>query len=836
MTTTSEAPGTVVPSGHITATIDDISVVVPKGTLIIRAAEQIGIEIPRFCDHPLLDPVAACRMCLIEIDGMPKPQPACAIPLTDGMVVHTQLTSVVADVAQRGVMEFLLINHPLDCPVCDKGGECPLQNQSMTAGRSTSRFNGRKRTFPKPINVSAQVLLDRERCVSCARCTRFADEIAGDAFIGLLERGAKQQVGTASDQPFDSYFSGNTVQICPVGALTSAGYRFRSRPFDLVSTPTACEHCAAGCAMRTDSRHGTVMRRLAGDDPAVNEEWNCDKGRFAFPYLSHDRLRTPLLRDENGGLVPASWPEAISAAAAGLAAARGHAATLTGGRLCREDAYAYAKFSRVVLGSDDLDFRARPASTEERDFLAAVVAGTGVGTDYAALSNAPVVVLVGLEPEEEAPIIFLRLRKAVDKGSTKVVAIAPWQSPGFEKTSATLIPTIPGDEPLALAALADSTQSGAIAELLRSPGAVILVGERLGSVPGGLTAALALAGQTGAALAWVPRRAGERGALEAGALAGVLPGGRPLADAGARAEVAAAWGLAADALPAVPGRDLTAILAVLADQRQLLAERAAEADQPDADADDAGEAADEERLPIEALLLAGLQANDFTDPADFLAGVDAVGFVLQLTTHLSDVSASADVVLPVKVDTERAGSYLDWEGRVRTFPRVFRDAVGFTDGEVLAMVAREVGAPIGVGDTVAFAREAAALGDWNEDRSEFRPREPKPVTVVAGEAVLATWRHLLDLGVMQVGEPYLEATRRPVVARISPEMAESLAVADGDDVTVATDAGSIMLPVRLTEMPDQTVWLPTNSQGSQVHQALRVTAGATVRVSAGGAQ
>ena len=837
MTTTADAPGQVVPSGHITATIDDISVVVPKGTLIIRAAEQIGIEIPRFCDHPLLDPVAACRMCLIEIDGMPKPQPACAIPLTDGMVVHTQLTSVVADVAQRGVMEFLLINHPLDCPVCDKGGECPLQNQSMTAGRSTSRFDGRKRTFPKPINVSAQVLLDRERCVSCARCTRFADEIAGDAFIGLLERGAKQQVGTASDQPFDSYFSGNTVQICPVGALTSAGYRFRSRPLDLVSTPTACEHCAAGCAMRTDARHGTVMRRLSGDDPAVNEEWNCDKGRFAFPYLSHDRLKTPLVRDEAGELVAASWPAAIAAAAAGLAGARGHAATLTGGRLCREDAYAYAKFARVVLGSDDLDFRARPASGEERDFLASVVAGTGVGTDYAALSEAPVVVLVGLEPEEESPIIFLRLRKAADKGATKVVAIAPWQSPGFAKTSATLIPTIPGDEPLALAALSDPAQGGEIAELLRTPGAVILAGERLATVPGGLTAAWALARQTGAALSWVPRRAGERGALDAGALAGVLPGGRPLADAGARAEVAAAWGLAADALPAAPGRDVDAILTVLADQRELLATRAADADAAeDAVAEDADETPEEERLPIEALVLAGLEATDFTDPAGFLAGVDAAGFVLQLTAHLSDVSASADVVLPVKVDTERAGSYLDWEGRVRTFPRVFRDAVGFTDGEVLAMVARELGAPIGVGDTVAFARESAALGEWNEDRPEFANREPEPVTVSTGEAVLATWRHLLDLGVMQAGEPYLEATRRAVVARISPRMAESLSVADGDAVTVATDAGSITLPVRVTEMPDQTVWLPTNSQGSQVHQALRVTAGATVRVSAGGAQ
>ena len=235
------------------------------------------------------------------------------------MIVNTQLTSAVADKAQQGVMELLLINHPLDCPVCDKGGECPLQNQAMSNGREESRFEGTKRTFEKPINISSQVLLDRERCILCARCTRFSEQIAGDPFITLNERGALQQVGIYEKEPFESYFSGNTVQICPVGALTGASYRFRARPFDLISTPSACEHCASGCDMRTDVRRGKTLRRLAGDDAAVNEEWNCDKGRWAFKYVNaKDRITTPLIRDESGQLREASWPEALALAAKGL--------------------------------------------------------------------------------------------------------------------------------------------------------------------------------------------------------------------------------------------------------------------------------------------------------------------------------------------------------------------------------------------------------------------------------------------------------------------------------------------------------------------------------------
>src|SRR5438552_2825036 len=350
-------------------TIDGIEVSAPKGALVIRVAEQLGISIPRFCDHPLLAPAGACRQCLVEVEGQRKPVASCTQTVADGMVVRTQLTSEVAAKAQAGIMEFLLINHPLDCPMCDKGGECPLQNQAMSVGRSDSRFTEPKREYEKPVAISTQVLLDRERCVLCQRCTRFSDEIAGDKFIDLMERSAAEQIGVyrgdpddpSDDEPFNSYFSGNTVQICPVGALTGTQYRFRARPFDLVSTPNVCKHCSAGCQQRADHRRGKVMRRLAGEDPAVNEEWNCDKGRWAFQYTTaYDRLTVPLVRDKaTGELREASWPEALSVAAEGLQAASndGGAGVLTGGRLTVEDAYAYSKFARVVLGTNDVDFR-----------------------------------------------------------------------------------------------------------------------------------------------------------------------------------------------------------------------------------------------------------------------------------------------------------------------------------------------------------------------------------------------------------------------------------------------------------------------------------------------
>ncbi|MCZ1009208.1 NADH-quinone oxidoreductase subunit G [Streptomyces lydicus] len=459
MTVTTSAPSgggeaAIPPEDLVTLTIDGIEISVPKGTLVIRAAELLGIEIPRFCDHPLLDPAGACRQCIVEVEGQRKPMASCTITCTDGMVVKSQLTSPVAEKAQRGVMELLLINHPLDCPVCDKGGECPLQNQAMQVGDPESRFEGKKRTFAKPVPISTQVLLDRERCVLCARCTRFSNQIAGDPMIELVERGALQQVGTGEGDPFQSYFSGNTIQICPVGALTSAAYRFRSRPFDLVSSPSVCEHCAGGCATRTDHRRGKVMRRLAANDPEVNEEWICDKGRFAFRYAQQrDRLEQPLVRNpETGELEPASWPEALEAAARGLSAAKGRTGVLTGGRLTVEDAYAYAKFARIALDTNDIDFRARVHSAEEAEFLASHVAGHGRDLDgtavtYTALEQAPAVLLAGIEAEEEAPGVFLRLRKAHRKSGQRTFGLAGHASRGLIKAGGTLLPPRPAPRP-----------------------------------------------------------------------------------------------------------------------------------------------------------------------------------------------------------------------------------------------------------------------------------------------------------------------------------------------------------------------------------------------------
>jgi NADH-quinone oxidoreductase subunit G len=615
------AGGPPAPPDLVTLTIDGLEVSVPKGTLIIRAAEQLGIEIPRFCDHPLLDPVGACRQCIVDVEGQRKPVASCTTAVAADMVVKTQLTSPVAAKAQAGTLEFLLINHPLDCPVCDKGGECPLQNQAMTNGGAESRFKEPKRTYPKPLAISSEILLDRERCVLCARCTRFSAQIAGDPFIELFERGAAEQVAVSDGEPFSSYFSGNTVQICPVGALTSAAYRFRARPFDLVSTPTACEHCASGCALRTDHRRGTVSRRLAGDDPAVNEEWNCDKGRFAFTYArAADRLTTPMVRDDaTGELVEASWTDALAYAARGLAECRDRngAAVLAGGRLTREDAYAYAKFARLALRTNDIDFRARPHSAEEEAFLGHAVAGTGISVSYATLEAAPAVLLVGFEPEDESPIVFLRLRKAVAKRGTAVFAVAPLATQGLVKMSGTLLPTVPGGEAAALADLADIAAGGGSgdgvareaasrsAAALGAPGAVIMVGERLAEVAGGLTAALALAEATGAALAWVPRRAGERGALAAGALPSLLPGGRPVADEVARSEVEAAWGAP---VPASPGRDTAAILAAAA----------------------AGE--------VDGVVVAGVEADDLPDPAAALETLARVPFCVSLEIRRSAVT------------------------------------------------------------------------------------------------------------------------------------------------------------------------------------------------------
>ncbi|MDA2963047.1 MAG: NADH-quinone oxidoreductase subunit G [Actinomycetota bacterium] len=771
----------------ITVVIDGFEVSVAKGTLIIRAAEQLGIQIPRFCDHPLLDPVGACRQCLVDIEingrAFPKPQASCTIPVEPGMIVKTQLTSAVADKAQKGVMELLLINHPLDCPVCDKGGECPLQNQAMSNGQGQSRYEGVKRRFEKPINISSQVLLDRERCILCARCTRFSDEIASDPFITLNERGALQQVGIYEKVPFKSYFSGNTVQICPVGALTGASYRFRARPFDLVSTPSACEHCASGCDMRTDVRRGKTLRRLAGDDASVNEEWNCDKGRWAFKYVTApDRLTHPLVRNEAGDLVEASWPQALAVAAKGL---KEHAsAVLVGGRATYEDAYGYSKFARVALGTNDIDFRSRLSSDEEREFLASCVVGST--TTYRDIDLADRILLVGFEPEEESPIVFLRLNKNVRKRGLKIAAVASKLSIGVEKLKGEFIKVAPGQEAATIAAVSLTAKS------------IILVGERASESAGALSAVSALADSTGAKIAWIPRRAGERGALEAGAIGNLLPGGRPVADAAARVDIATLW--STSSLPSIMGRSSDEIIAAV------------------------------HSGAIGALIVGGVDPLDGANSASALAALEKA-FVVALEIAPSEVTMRADVVLPVAAVTEKSGSFLNWEGRARSFEAAVHGSLNRSDLRILSMIAQEMGSPLNLGTVTAAAQEISKLGVWEGVRVSMVPVSPEKIATLTGDQfILNSWRRLLDCGTLQKGEENLAGTARATIAVISPNRAQSMGVADGDLLKISTTVGSVTLPALVEDIHDDAIWAPRNSTGSQLLVNLGVAHGAVVTV------
>ena len=845
----------------VKVTIDDVELDVPAGTLVIRAAEKAGIRIPRFCDHPLLEPVAACRQCLVEVGMpdrntgelrfMPKPQPSCAQTVTPGMVVKTQHTSEVARRAQEGVMEFLLINHPLDCPICDKGGECPLQNQAMSEGRESSRFIDAKRTYRKPLKLTSQILLDRERCILCQRCVRFGKEIAGDPFLDLQGRGGGtaptehhhfmgEQVGSfdtavldyfnpqakdnvkagisgpygqegiigsfnegdlapndrdVSGRAFASYFSGNIIQICPVGALTSNDYRFRARPFDLVSTASVTEHDASGSAIRVDIRRGEVLRRLAGNDPEVNEEWITDKDRFAFKWSGVQRLNTPFVR-ENGQLVPTSWSDALDRVHRALAGLSGdQVGFLPGGRLSFEDAWAWSKFARSVVGSDSIDMRSRSHSEEERSFLAAHVAGSGLGVTYSQLESAGQVLLVGLEPEDECGAIFLRMRKATRKGKLRVASLAPMTSRGLAKLSGELLRCAPGTE---VEVAAEIREGGEFADLAsRLDGGVILVGERASRTPGLLSEVVRLAERTHCRIQWVPRRAGERGGVEAGLLPGLLPFGRPLASQEARESLA--WG----EIPAQRGLDATQMLEAAADGR------------------------------VKALVVGGVDLRDFDDPAAARKALDQVDFLVSLEVRRSEVTDRADVILPVAPPLEKNGTFINWEGRLRPFGQAIASR-SQTDRLVFDALASEFGVDLGLHDLVGLYDQVNPLMQWNGQREEFLPATASELVEVGqGEALLATHKPMLDAGRLQDGATMLAGSARRPVVFASRATVAGLGIDEGEELTLSTQRGSITLPLQFADLPDGVVWVPECSQGSIVHESLG-NFGSSVTLSAKG--
>src|SRR5215218_5428838 len=573
----------------VTFTIDGREVTAPENSMLVDGAKYGDVEIPVFCYEPKLgQPVGACRMCLVEIEGIPKLQTACSTPVKDGMVVHTQTERVHG--AQRAVVEFLLINHPLDCPVCDKGGECPLQDVTYGWGPGTSRFIEPKRHFQKPLELSPLVAIDRERCILCYRCVRFSQEISEDYQLILLERGAHSYVGTFDGHPYVAPFSGNIVELCPVGALTGTTYRFRARPWDIEGAGTVCTFCPAQCNVEFTVRDERVMRVMARDHDEVDDGWLCDKGRFAYQHVHVDeRITEPLVR-EGDALMPATWEKALAAAGSALAKAGPRAAALAGGETTNEEAFLLGRLFRDGLGSGHLASRPGGELPLELDRALADPALQATVPD---LEFAHTVVLLETDPVDDMPILDLRIRKGVRRHGTRV-AVASARPTALDPHADAVLRTAPGASAALLVAL-DAALSGgdaragadaagasaddvkAFAEGLTAAGedVVVIYGERLLSGPHGdvagrallnLASRLGLAGRAGAGLLEIPAGTNGRGLREAGFAPGHGPGYATLAEPGqgatdiarglAEGELSTLYLLHADPLRTHPRREL----------------------------------------------------------------------------------------------------------------------------------------------------------------------------------------------------------------------------------------------------------------------------------------
>ena len=687
----------------------------------------------------------------------------------------------VAKEAQVANLEFLLLNHPLDCPICDRGGECPLQDQALAFGPGESRYTEPKRVYAKPLPLSPLVALDRERCVLCARCTRFCDEISGDRFIELFARAAGERVSIAAGEDFRSPFSGNTVQICPVGALTSIPYRFAARPFDLSSADSVCGHCSSGCNVKVDLRRGEIVRVLARDNVEVNDAWICDKGRYAFRHADlGTRVTTPLIRDH--GLEPASFDEVFGEIARWSKGAR--VAFITGGRLADEDAYALSKLARTVFASNDLDHRRSFNGGRAEE----VAAGVPLWTTYEDVERAPAILVAGVDTEQEVPILHLRIRKAVRRGArvfvihprmTRLADVAEHELARPEHQTYVL-------EQIHEAAEGEESFAGRVASALRAAGgdAVVIAGERLTEHPLAADVALSVANRFGSRFAFVTRRANDRGALRAGVHPSLLPGGRRMNVYDERADVEAVWGR----LPsAAAGRSTRQILEAAANRE------------------------------IDVLFLIGVDPlRDLPNDALTTRALRNARYKVVQGLELGDLGPYADAFLPATAWPEREGRTTDWEGRSQSFRPVRAPAgVSRPDWQIFVGLAEGMGGNLGFETIDALREEAAALLAPREVpvRSTAWTGTGRPQ--LAGELTAFTYPLLVDEGRMVEGADELKAAlEEEVFVEMHPEDAEKHALHDGDRVRVRTETSEAELPLRVTgNVAKGAVFVPFNQPG-----------------------
>ena len=779
----------------VTLVVDGREVIAPEGTMLVDAAKGGDIEIPVFCYEPKLgQPVGACRMCLVEIEGIPKLQTACSTPVRDGMVVYTQTDEVKE--AQNAVVEFLLVNHPLDCPVCDKGGECPLQDISMGWGPGKSRFTDPKRHFQKPLELSPLVAIDRERCILCYRCVRFSQEVAEDEQLHLLERGDRSFVGTFDERPYIAPFHGNIIELCPVGALTSYTYRFRARPWDIEQAGSVCTICPSQCNVRFTVRDERVMRVLARDNHAVDDGWLCDKGRFAFQmFSSPERITQPMSRGADGALTPISWEDAFARVAERLRASGPKSGALVGGGSSNEEGWLAQRIVRGV-GSASVDSSSSPVDHA----LLAELWRPELSAKMSDLDYAGAVLVLGTDPLHEMPILDLRIRKAVRRGGAKL-AVACERPTALDGGADESIRYAPGEAASFLRALTGALgdqgagdgphakPAGAIAELLNSVSDPVIVwGERLWREPGAVSAlrevarTLGMHKRIGPGLLEVPEQANGRGLREAGCLPGAGPG----------------------LTPTSPGRNAAAIR----------------------DALRSGE--------LDTLVL--VNADPVRTYPDSTAWRQALAksFVVSIAMFDDESTSQADLVFPAESHAEKEGTVTHPDGRLQRVRANVPHPEGLRPGWwLLSQIGSALGQEsFGTAEDVfsALCREVPFYGQiayeeiggrglrWQErdpgyswtptseigSAPAYAPSPAPPAPASAGDSadgnglVLGTYRDLWANEVT-VRNPSLRFLMPTQKLELAAEDAEQLELSHGDPVTVSVNGTGVEARVAIKE-------------------------------------
>ena len=799
------------PETAVSITIDGRTIEARPGELVIDAAERTGTYIPRFCYHHRMDPVGMCRMCLVDIDSGRGPalQPSCMVTVTPDRKVETETPRVKK--AQEGILEFLLINHPLDCPVCDKGGECPLQDHAMSFGPGESRFVEEKRHYEKPISISENVYLDRERCILCDRCTRFAKDVAGDTLIHFQDRGNGTQVNTFPDHPFASYFSGNTVQICPVGALTAKPYRFKARPWDLDIAESTCTGCSVGCRITIDASRDRVLRYMGVDSEPVNWSWLCDKGRFGFEAnSSENRLTSPMVK-QSGTLVETRWADALSAAAKALRSGLDTngpegVAVIGGSRLTNEAAYAWTKLVKGVIGSDSVDAQLGDGLPGD------VLVGLPRATIEDACTPGGTVLVIGSDLKDELPVLFLRIRDAVTRRRATLIELSPRET-SLQSLAKRSLRHTPGavNELVAqvIAADPEGDEDLSVARRALAAGALTVVLGR-GSVAESPDATVAAASALLAAFPDVRflsavRRANVHGAIDAGMAPGLLPGQVAL-DEGSE-WFASHWGR----VPAAVGLDTAGILAAAA----------------------AGK--------IDTLILLGADPMaDFPDAELARRGLAGARTVIAVDTFPNATTPEADIVLPAAGFSEVSGTTTNLEGRLTVVNQKVAPPGGArADWMIAAELANRLGADLGftsveeiwaevqkvstahAGITLAeLANEPDGVLVGRPDRPRSN-RRPAMVQFLAADHAapaldayslrLVTRRKLYDNGTLVSEAPSLSGLAEEPSLSVNPDDLTRIGIADGTRVKVTSSKGSLVAPVTFdTTVPAGTVVLHWN--------------------------